>query len=82
MNVASVQLEAQWPAVMSAQLVPFRHWAQVLSGVRQFESQVKLDEFRLHDSSLSQASLQLLLEPQPVRAKANAATQPIHQLFT
>ena len=82
MKVASAQLASQWPAVMSAQLVPFRHCAQVLSGVPQLASQEKPDEFRLHDASLSQASLQLLLEPQPASAKANPATQLIHQIFT
>ena len=82
MNDASVQLESQWPPVMSVQLVPFRHCAQVLSGVPQLASQEKPDEFRLHDASLSHASLQLPLEPQPASASVNAATQPIHQLFT
>jgi hypothetical protein len=54
----------------------------VLSGVPQLASQEKPDEFRLHDASLSHASLQLPLEPQPASASVNAATQPIHQLFT
>lgn len=44
-----VQLELQLPAVMSAQLVLFKHWAQVLSGLPQFASQEKPDELRLQD---------------------------------
>ncbi len=48
-NVAWVQLEAQEPAVMSAQLVLFRHPAQVSSGLPQLASHDRPDEFRLHD---------------------------------
>ena len=82
MNVASGQLEAQLPAVISEQLVPFRHCAQVLSGLPQLASHEKPDEFRLHDTSLSQASLQLALDPQPASATPSAARHPIHRLFT
>lgn len=48
MNVASGQLDAHFPEVTSEQLLPFRHCAQVLSGLTQFSSQEKPDEFRLH----------------------------------
>jgi len=48
-KVAWVQLEAQWPAVMSAQLVPFTQFAQVSSGLPQLVSHDSPDEFRLHD---------------------------------
>ena len=82
MNVASAQLELHLPAAMSAQLVLLRHWAQVLSGVPQLASQENPEEFMLHEASLSQASLQLALEPQPARATPSAARHPIHQLFT
>jgi hypothetical protein len=81
-NVASGQLDAHFPVVMSEQLSLFTHWAHVASGLPQLASQEKPDEFRLHDASLSHASLQLPLEPQPASASVNAATQPIHQLFT
>lgn len=66
---------------MSAQLVLFRHCAQVLSGLPQLASHEKPDEFRLHDWSLSQASLQLALVPQPASATPSAARHPIHHLF-
>jgi len=49
MNDASVQLDAHFPEVMSEQLLPFTHWAQVLSGLAQCSSQENPDEFRLHD---------------------------------
>lgn len=82
MNVASGQLEVHLPAVMSEQLEPLRHWAQVLSGPPQLASQEKPEEFRLHVWSLSQASLQLALLPQPASAMPSAARHPIHHLFT
>ena len=82
MNVAFEQLDAHIPAVMSEQLSLFRHWAQVLSGVPQLASHENPDEFRLQEMSLSQASLQLALEPQPASATPSAARHPIHQLFT
>ena len=41
------QLEPHLPVVMSEQLLPFTHCAQVLAGVAQFMSQEKPDEFRL-----------------------------------
>ena len=67
---------------MSEQLSPFTHWAQVLSGLAQLASQEKPDELRLQDTSLSHASLQLALEPQPASTTPSAATHAIHQLFT
>jgi hypothetical protein len=81
-KVASGQLAAHLPALMSEQLVPFRHCAQVLSGPPQLASHEKPDEFRLHDTSLSQASLQLVLDPQPASATPSAARHPVHRLFT
>jgi hypothetical protein len=42
-----VQLALHLPAVMSEQLLPFTHCAQVLSGLAQFASHEKLDELRL-----------------------------------
>jgi len=81
-NVASGQLDAHFPDVMSEQLSLFTHWAQVLSGLAQLASHEKPDELRLQDPSLSQASLQLTLEPQPTSATPSAATHAIHPLFT
>jgi len=81
-NVASGQLDAHFPEVMSAQLSLFTHWAQVLSGLPQLASQEKPDELRLQDTSLLHASLQLSLEPHPARATPSAARPAIHQLFT
>ncbi len=49
MKVIPVQLELHLLAVMSEQLLPFRHCAQVLSGLWQLASQEKLDEFKLQD---------------------------------
>ena len=82
MNVASGQLDAHFPVVMSEQLSLFTHCAHVLSGLPQVASQEKPDELRLQDTSLSHASLQLELEPHPARATPSAATHAIHQLFT
>ena len=48
MNITSVQLDPHFPEVTSEQLLPFTHCAQVLSGLTQFSSQEKPDEFRLH----------------------------------
>jgi len=48
-KVALLHSVAQWPAVMSAQLVPFRQFAQLSSGLPQLASQEKPDELRLHD---------------------------------
>jgi hypothetical protein len=81
-NVASGQLDAHFPEVMSAQLSLLRHCAQVLSGLPQLASHDRPDEFRLQDTSLSPASLQLALAPHPASATPNAATHAIHQLFT
>ena len=49
MNDTLAQLELHFPVVMSEQLLPFTHCAQVLCGLAQFMSQEKPDEFRLHD---------------------------------
>ena len=48
MKVIPVHSELHLLAVMSEQLLPLRHCAQVLSGLAQLASQEKLDEFRLH----------------------------------
>jgi hypothetical protein len=81
-NVAFGQLEEHFPEVMSEHAWLFRHCAQVLSGVPQLASQEKPDEFRLHDRSLSQASLQLAFDPQPASAIPSAARHHSHRLFT
>jgi len=47
-NDTLAQLELHFPVVMSEQLLPFTHCAQVLAGLTQFSSQVKPDELRLH----------------------------------
>lgn len=81
-NVASGQLAAHLAAAMSEQLVLFRHWAQVLSGLTQLASHEKPDELMLQDTSLSHASLQLALLPHPASATPSVTRHPIHQLFT
>ena len=82
MKVTLGQDDAHFPEVMSEQLSLFRHDAQVLSGALQFASQEKLDELRLHDTSLSQASLQLAPDPQPASAMPSAVRHHSHRLFT
>lgn len=82
MKVALGQDDAHFPEVMSEQLSLFRHDAQALSGALQFASHDKPDEFRLQDTSLSQASLQLAPDPQPASAIPSAARHHSHRLFT
>ena len=82
MNVPFGQLEPHFPEVMSEQLSLFRHWAQVLSGLPQLASQEKPEELRLQDWSLSQASLQLVFDPQPASATPSAARHHRNRLFT
>ena len=48
-KLAGAQLDAHCPAVMSAQLVPFRQLAHVLSGSPQVASQENPDEFKRQD---------------------------------
>ena len=82
MKVALGQDDAHFPEVMSEQLSLFRHDAQELSGALQFASHEKPDEFRLHEISLSQASLQLAPDPQPASAMPSPARHHSHRLFT